>query len=594
MNRPCAIALTLTVVGSCIGCGDSKLPRPAPSASATNHPGDAPIFADVTPGSGVDFTYRNGEEANYYAMIETLGGGVALIDYNRDGLLDIFVTGGGHFGRNKEIIANPCKLYRNDGNWKFTDVTAEVGLDKIAFYSHGAAVGDFNNDGWPDLLVTGYGRLALFRNNHGKFEDVTAASGLMDKRDIHWSTSAAWGDFNGDGFLDLYVCHYARWSFRDHVTSHGYVRGQEEDIGSPSSYAPLPHALYINNGDGTFHDASQEAGLRLGPKSGGRGLGVIAADFDDDGKLDLYVANDMTDNFLYLNQGGGRFQEVGTACGVAANEHGKPDGSMGVAAADFDGSGRLSVFVTNFALEVHALYRNRGGGQFQHSSTVSGITALGMNFVGWGTAFVDFDLDGAEDLIISNGHSYRVPPPPFTRAQRAVLLRNTRRPGDPAGATRFQDLPNQAGDYFQHLHHGRGLAVGDLDNDGKPDIVLNHCNEPVVLLRNSAGTNHHWLGIELIGKPNADAIGAKLTLQVGSERLVRHVLGGGSYLSSGDRRVLFGLGASERVGSLTVRWPSGRVQTWEHLGIDRYWQLTEGVNEAQLPMSRNPKAAAQG
>jgi hypothetical protein len=584
MKRLIALGFACAAAVTFAGCGNPSAPgptAPAPTAAAS-----APIFADVTPGSGVDFTYRNGEEANYYAMIETLGGGVALIDYNQDGLLDIFVTGGGHFSPNKEILGYPCKLYRNDGNWHFTDVTTEVGLDKIDFYSHGAAVGDYDNDGWPDLLVTGYGRMALFRNNRGKFEDVTAKAGLTDKRDVHWSTSAAFGDFTGAGRLDLYVCHYLDWSFAKHVASGGYVASQKADIGSPSVYPPLPHALFRNNGDGTFRDVSREAGLLLDPKTGGRGLGVVAADFDDDGKLDCYVTNDMTDNFLYINQGGGKLKNMSVSLGVAANAHGMPDGSMGVDAADYDGSGRLSLFVTNFALEVHALYRNTGR-SFKHFSAPAGITKLGLNYVGWGTVFVDFDLDGHEDLFISNGHVYHHPPPPLARSQRAVLLKNLRRPGEAPGDVKFQDLGDRPGPYFHVPHQGRGVAVGDLDNDGRPDIVVNHCNEPVVLLRNVLDTGHHWLGVELVGKPNADAIGAKLTLEVGKQKLLRVVKGGGSYLSSSDRRVLFGLGAATAAGKLTVRWPSGQVQVWENLATDRYWRLLQGESEPQPPRGRH-------
>ncbi len=569
------LAAMLSVVSCTLSPGPSK-----PSAETQPATGTAPgYFVDMTPSSGLHFSYRNGQEAEHCAILESLGGGVGLIDYDQDGLLDIVVTGGGYYdGPDKEQIkGHPNRLYRNLGNWKFQDVTAGVGLPVAGdglFYSHGCAVGDYNQDGWPDLLVTGWGRLALYRNRHGKFEDVTQSAGLHDQR---WSTSAAWADLNGDGHPDLYVAHYVNWSFDHHPRCKDYREGKFPDVCPPKQFTALPHILYLNNSDGTFREASQEAGLR----ADGKGLGVVVMDIDDDGQLDIYVANDTVDNFLYRNKGGARFEEIGMASAVACDDNGTPNGSMGVDAADYDGSGAFSLFVTNYQHESHALYRNRGKGQFVYASKSAGISALGLIYVGFGTGFLDFDRDGAEDLFITNGHVVHYPPAPGEIKQRPILMRNLRKPGDKPHQIRFENVSSAAGPFFQGKYTGRGAAFGDLDNDGKTDLVISHLNEPVVLLRNQVENGHHWLGIELVGKGNRDAVGAKLTLERGTHKLVRAIKGGGSYLSASERRVLFGLGSQQEPGRLTVRWPSGQVQTWQGLALDRYWQLREGEPEAR-------------
>jgi len=568
-----AAALTLFMVLACSNSSGPSTVGPTTVSNEADKANDLPgYFEDLTAGSGLNFTFRNGEEANQCTLLESLGGGVGLIDYDGDGLLDIFLAGGGYFD-GTTIHGHPCKLYRNLGNFQFRDVTAEVGLDQPTFYSHGVAIADYDNDGWPDLLVTGYGGLALFHNEpDGKggrrFVNVSEKAGLTDKR---WATSAAWGDLNGDGHLDLYVTHYCDWSFANHPKCPGYVPSQPRAVCSPRSFKPLSHTLYFNNGNGTFRDASREAGLR----EDGKGLGVLIADLDGDGKPDIYVANDTTGNFLYLNKGGGKFEEVGLARGAGYDGRGVTQGSMGVDAADCDGSGRFSIFVTNFQGEAHALYRNLGKGQFQYVSEAAGIAAIGTYFVGFGAGFIDFDRDGFEDLFFVNGHITRHPAPPSSHKQQPFLMRNVRGAGSQTGL-RFQDVSARGGSFFRTKRVGRGVAFGDLDNDGRTDIVISHINEPVVVLRNVADNSHHWLGVSLVGKPNRDAIGAVITLEAGGKKFVRQVKGGGSYLSSNDPRVLFGLGTTTDVGGLTVRWPSGKTQTWDHLAIDRYWQLTEG------------------
>lgn len=579
---PCALFIGL----GCTGNNSDPAPQASlqsrPPAVSVKTPATDPAsgpgyFDDVTAVSGLAFTYRNGEEANRYSILESLGGGVALIDYDRDGLLDIFVTGGGYFDpKTGAIRGHPNRLFRNEGNWHFRDVTAEVGLPtEGVFYSHGCGVGDYDNDGWPDLLVTGYGRLALYRNNHGRFEDVTENAKLWpDNRPVHWSTSAAWVDFDGDGLLDLYICHYVDWSPQNDPRCKGYGPDVPVDVCPPNRFNPLLPQLFRNNGDGTFRDVTREAGLKPG-----KALGVLAVDLNDDGRPEIYVANDAIEKHLYVNLGGGKFAESAATWGVSGSEQGLPDGSMGVDAADYNGAGRFSLFVTNYQRQVHALYCNEGRQLFRHVSSRVGIAALGRTFVGFGGGFLDFDLDGNEDLFISHGHVVRHPIPPTTLTQRAVLLRNLRQPGISPRDVRFEDVSAHAGPYFHTAHRGRGVAFGDLDNDGRIDIVLNPCNEPVTLLRNRVGGGHHWLGIKLVGRPNPDAVGAKLVLEVGDQKLARAVKGGASYLSANDSRVVFGLGDATGVGRLSVRWPWGQTQSWDGLAIDRYWTLIQGDAE---------------
>jgi hypothetical protein len=561
--------------------GGRDRPPFADADEERDEPADGPpLFRDRTAGSGVAFPYRNGEERGHYAILESLGGGVALIDFDRDGKLDVFLPGGGEFaGKDGQTIKGlRCKLFRNLGGWKFQDVTDESGLGRAApFYSHGAAVADIDNDGWPDLLVTGWGGVALFRNDRGRFEEVTKNAGLH--QGLTWATSAAFADLDGDGYADLYVCQYVNWSFGNHPECPGYSGDARRDICPPRQFDALPHRLYRNNGNGTFTDVSREAGLR----PDGKGLGVLVVDVNGDGKPDVYVANDTTNNFLYLNRsqrGRLRFEEVGLRAGVAVSETGVADGSMGVAAADYDGSGRASLWVTNYENEMHGLYRNVGNDFFLFSTKVSGIAAIGRIYVGFGTAFLDVDRDGREDLVITNGHVIRH----STRLrQRPVLLRNE-------GEGRFRNVTARGGPYFRDRHVGRGLAAGDLDNDGRPDLVITHLNANAALLAHDADDGHHWLGIELVGKGGRDVVGARLVLEAGGVRQTRFAQGGGSYLSSGDRRHLFGLGTAAKVDRLTVHWPSGQSQQVDGatLRVDRYHRLVEGSGVRSPPDRTDP------
>jgi hypothetical protein len=555
----------------------------APSNEETQSDSGPALFRDVTDGAGIHFTYRNGEETNQYTLLETLGGGVALIDYDGDGLLDIFVTGGGYF-RGKEVHGHPCKLYRNLGNGKFEDVTARVFPRMPLFYTHGCAVADYDCDGKPDLLVTGYGRLALYHNeSDGKggriFVEVSEQAQLP--RGL-WTTSAAWGDLDGDGYPDLYLCQYCNWSLKDNHPTDCTYDGKTRDVCNPLKFKPLAHRLFRNNRNGTFFDVSRSAGLKPA-KNSGRGLGVVFVDVDGDGRPDIFVANDLSSRFLYRNRsrpGTILLEELADTCGVARDDRGEMNGSMGVAAGDYDGTGRPALWVTNYAHELPCLFGNETTGDrlsFGFRTQISGIASVGMSYVGWGTAFLDVDHHGREDLVFVNGHERRHPFGTNHRNQKPVLLRNV-------GEGRFTDITDQGGPYFRQEHLARGLAAGDLNNDGRIDLVISHVNQPVVILRNVTETGHHWLGVEVAGLKDRDVTGARLVLEAGGQKQYRFAQAGGSYLSACDRRHVFGLGKARRIERLTVTWPSGKSQSWKGLAVDRYWKVEEG----QEPVERFP------
>lgn len=540
-----------------------------------------PWFRDATADSGIHFVCRNGEEADQLTILETLGSGVALFDYDGDGLLDIFLVGGGYFdGPDKKTIRGaPCKLFRNLGGLRFQDVSKEAGLDIPWWYTHGVAVADYDRDGWPDLLVTGYGRIALFHNEPDgrggrKFVDVSEHVGLHDGA---WSTGAAWADLDGDGYPDLYVCHYTDWSFQNHAVCVGQVPGVAHDICPPTRFHTQPHSVFRNIKGAKFVDATAD----FGAGASGYGLGVLTVDLNDDGRPDVYVGNDMSRNFLFWNRGG-KLEEGALLAGVALDDLGHATASMGLDAADFDGSSRPSLLVTNFQRELHSLYRNLGKETFLHQSWAAGLAALPRAYVGWGTGFVDVDNDGWEDLVIVNGHVFRHPEG-STVKQPMLLLHNV----DRQGRRTFTNVGGAAGAPFRIPAAGRGLAVGDLDNDGWPDLVVTNVNSPAAVLRNEVAqtrTDGQWLGVRLVGKGHRDVVGSTVVLENEPAAMTRYAKGGGSYLSTSDSRILFGLGAAEEPRRVTVKWSWSGTQTWEHLRPGHYYTLTEGEPVAE-PMA---------
>ncbi len=543
---------------------------------ATEPPYTGPAwFRDVTEASGIRATCRNGEEADQYTLLESLGAGVALFDYDGDGRLDVLVIGGGYFdGPTKtDPKGHPCKLYRNLGGMKFEDVTAAAGLDIPWWYTHGVAVADYDRDGFPDFVVTGYGRIELFHNEpDGKGGRRFVAVGeKLGLKDTLWSTSAGWGDIDGDGFPELYVCHYCDWSIANNPVCKGQTAGVARDVCPPQKFKPLIHSLFKNEKGTSFRDVSAEHGF----KPDGCGLGVVLGDLNGDGRPDIYVGNDATNNFVFFNRGG-KLEEKGQAAGVAVDDSGRYNGSMGVDIGDYDGSGRPAIWVTNFQGELHALYHNVGNELFDHRSRIAGIGAAGLSRVGFGTGFVDVDGDGWEDLIVLNGHVLRNPNA-TTQKQKPILFHNTAQPGRRV----FADVSVRGGSYFQVPAIARGLAVGDLDNDGHPDLVATHTNGPVAVLRNEDVGGHVWLGVRLVGKGNRDIVGSTVTLEGESRTLTRFVKGGGSYLSASDPRILFGLGTAGKVKRVTVRWSWGESQSWDNLEPGAYWELAEGQPAAK-------------
>jgi enediyne biosynthesis protein E4 len=637
---PLAILLAggLLIYGGC-QCGTTPTGTPLETKSTEEELTGPPLFEEVTKDSGVDHTYKNGDkdekgEIIHYAILESLGGGGALIDFDGDGLLDIFLCGGGYYdGKDKkEIKGHPCKLYKNLGNFKFKDVTEEAGLGGEWFYTHGAAVADIDNDGWPDLLVTGWHELRLYHNEPVDPKDPGKGRRFvpwMDNAGLPkdlWTSSAAFADFDGDGFADLYVCQYADWSFdKNPICTYDT---KTRDVCPPKQFHALPHHVFRNDpvdpNDPSkgrkFTDVSKEAGLRMprteedykeltwltlyeieslkradvglgadkdGGKEYGKGLGVITVDVNADGKPDVYVANDTVDNFLYINcseKGKIRFREVGLASGTARDDRGSPNGSMGLWTADYDRCGRPSIWVANYENEMHALYHNEckidkeKGPKvlFRYATQQSGIAAIGQIYVGFGTAFLDIDNDGWEDLFVSNGHAIMFPTGKSPRAQRPVLLKNM-------GGGRFKNWTKQGGEYAHTNHVGRGLLVGDLDNDGRIDLVACHLNEPASVLRNIAGKDNHWLGVELIGAKNRPVIGTRVALEYDGQTQSWFAMGGGSYLAANDPRHVFGLGKAGATTKLTVKWPNGEEQEFKDLKVDRYWRIVEGEEEAREP-----------
>jgi len=523
------------------------------------------IFTDVTDAAGITWKQFSGESPDRF-MIEAAGGGVAFLDYDGDGLLDIFLVNGGETPKGKSPAPIKNALYHNLGNGKFEDVAAKAGVDRLPFYGMGVAVGDYDNDGHPDLYITGSPRAALFHNNgDGTFSDVTEKAGV--KNEGRWSACAVWFDYDRDGFLDLLVCNYTQISFDNpRVCEFNGLRTYCDQ----KVYAGMPLTLYHNNGDGTFTDVSHSSGV---DKFVGRALGAVAIDVDDDGWPDLFVARDASPNLLLINKHDGTFAERGDEAEISFDENGIAKAGMGVDAGDLLGNGHPAFVVTNFNDEFHSLFVSRGKYPLEDWTVRSHLSALTKPYVGWGAHFLDYDNDGNLDLVIINGHlnqviemargdvQYKQPP---------LLLRNN-------GQGVLEDMRATAGEPFRKGFSGRGLAVGDYDNDGAVDLIFTCLNSRPVLLHNNVGAENSWIGFQLVGtKSNRDAIGAKLILQAGSRRLVRWITGGSSYLSSHDKRVVFGLGKQPPESlDLQIRWPSGQTQNLSGMKPGRYHLIKE-------------------
>ena len=527
--------------------------------------GSEGIFTDITSAAGIHWKHTSGESNDRF-LIEAMGGGVAFVDFDNDGLPDIFLVTGGNTPHSKDPAPARNALYRNLGDGKFEDVTIKAGVDRISFYGMGVAAADYDNDGFPDLYVTGYPASALFHNNgDGTFTDVTEKAAV--KNAGKWGAGAAWFDYDRDGKLDLFVANYAKFSFDG--PQHCQYQDQPTYC-AQTEYAGDSPRLYHNNGDGTFTDVTAQAGLS---KLVGRALGVVAIDVDGDGWTDLFVARDASPNLLLVNKHNGTFEDAGLNAEVALNMDGNARAGMGVDAGDLMGSGWPSFVVSNFNDEHHALFVNPGQFPFEERTVPSGLAGLTRTFVGWGTHFIDYDNDGNPDLVIVNGHINEV----IERTRRdvfyrepALLLRNS-------GNGVFQNMEKLAGPVFQQKYRARGLAFADIDNDGRPDLIFTCLNDAPVLLRNTWTKGGEWIGLQLEGtRSNRDAIGAKAVVTSGERKLTRWITGGGSYLSSHDKRLIFGLGQiAPREVNVEIRWPNGQVQTLAGLAVNRYHKIAE-------------------
>jgi hypothetical protein len=535
--------------------------------NAASQPSGRALFEQIpASSSGITWKHVNGRSPEYY-LPETTGAGCAFLDYDSDGWMDIYLVNSGRcdFFDPKPPLRNA--LYRNNRDGTFTDVTEKAGVPGGG-YGMGVAVGDYNGDGFPDLYVTQYGRSILYRNNgDGTFTDVTVKAGVAAPG---WASSAVWFDYDNDGKLDLFVCRFVDFD-KSKNKFCGDAHTGERRYCIPKVYGPMASWLFHNNGDGTFRDVSEETGIS---KFLGKAWGVVATDINNDGWMDLFVANDTVSNFLFVNRQG-KFEEAGLGADVAYSQEGVARSGMGVDSADYDQDGWQDLFVANVDQEVYSLYHNNHDLTFDDMAIPLGIGRLTRLMSGWGVKFFDYDNDGNLDLFLANGHPDDKVEEHSTSVkykEPLLLLHNN--------GKSFEDVSSNAGPAFKQAFAARGMAMGDFDNDGAIDVLVAVNNGAPVLLKNVAVDGNHWLGLRLIGKScNPDAVGAHITWQAGDLKRSRLKTSGGSYLSSHDPRDILGLGPHTKIDKLEVRWPlpSQRVDTFTNVAVDRYITLVEGA-----------------
>jgi enediyne biosynthesis protein E4 len=527
-----------------------------------------PVFEEVLPAtSGITWVHENAMSAERF-LPETMGPGVAFFDYDNDGWMDLFMVNSGPADFYTPTTPLKNALYKNNRDGTFTDVTDKAGVAGNSF-AMGVAVGDFDNDGYPDILVTSYGPPTLYKNNgNGTFTDITKSSGLESAP--HWTTSAVWFDYDNDGKLDLFLCSFVEFSLKSNIFCGDNKLGKRFYC-IPRVFKPTPSALYHNNGDGTFTLTSGGTDIQ---RALGKALGVVATDINDDGLMDLFVANDTVQNFLFANRGKGKWEEIGLAAEVAFSANGTPRSGMGVDATDFDGDGKQDLFVANVDQEMFSLYKNDGSEFFSDVAAANGIAQVTRLLSGWGLKFFDYDNDGSIDLFLANGH------PDDMIGQYSQMVKYK----EPLllfhhNGTRLEHVSATAGPIFSRSFPARGLTVGDFNNDGRLDVFIGNNGEAPILLKNNAGEGNHWLGVKLQGTScNRDAVGARLTWSAGGKVRRRLKSSGGSYLSSHDPREVLGIGTTAKIDSLEITWPqpSGRTERFTDLPIDRYVTIVEG------------------
>jgi len=530
-------------------------------------------FVDATQGSGIDSVNVCGSPKDKGWLTEYMGAGAAWLDYDGDGHLDLYVVNGSAYDR-APLGGEPNRLYRGDGRGGFTDVTDKAGVGHRG-WGYGVAVGDYDNDGRPDLYVTNLGPNVLYRNRgDGTFEDATARAGVGDSS---WGTSAAFFDMDADGDLDLYVANYVDLDPAS-VPRRGSKRATAPFcafkgipvVCGPQGLPPAQDVLYRNNGDGAFTDVTRSSGVWLDKPR--YGLGVVTGDYDGDGDPDVYVANDSVPQSLWRNLGGGRFEDVALATLCALSVDGNPQAGMGTDFGDYDGDGWLDLVLTTFSHDLNTIYRNHAGRFFTDESSVIGMSVTAMA-LSWGTAFVDFDQDGDLDLFIANGHVY----PEVDTRDIGTRFRQTNHLFASDGG-RFREISARAGSGFRVSRSFRGAAFGDYDEDGDVDILVTALDEPALLLRNETRPLGHWLKLRLVGtSSNRDGVGARVTVTAGGKRMVRERKGGGSYLSASAPDLHFGLGSASRADLVEIRWPSGRKDVLRNVAVDRAVTVREGT-----------------
>ena len=540
-------------------------------------------YVDVAGSAGISFQHDNAASPEKY-LIETMGSGCGWIDYDQNGLLDLYLVNGASRRPNTSKHALRSALYRNNGDGTFTDVTIKAGVDAEGLFGMGAAVGDYDNDGCPDLFVLGYGRCILFHNNgNGTFTDVTDRAGVGNLR--KWGSSAAWFDYDNDGLLDLVIANYVDWSPEENFWCGDKGPGLRSYC-HPDVYRGQPPTLYHNNGDGTFSDVSKRSGVGIRP---GNGLGVVTFDYDHDGWQDIFITNDQMPNFLFHNNRDGTFREIGYSAGVAVGIDGQFEAGMGTDAADTTGSGRSDLIVTHLDQQLARLYQNVGEGYFEDATFRSKISYATFHLSGFGTRFMDYDNDGARDLFMANGHvldniqRYHAE---TTYAEPKLMFRNV-------GHGIFENVSDQLGADFLLPRVSRGAAIGDFDNDGDLDIIISNNGQAPQLLRNDGGNANHWFQLLLIGtRSNRDAVGARVKVTAGDLVLYDEKKGGMSYQSAQDPRLHFGLGQHTTVEEVEIKWPSGELTKLTNIKSDQILAIEEGKGLVYRPFPRVPVRSA--
>lgn len=550
-RTPKITKIILSVLSSCL----TFLPLPL-SAQIT--------LKDVTKETGITFRHTDGGSGRRY-VVETVSAGLALFDYDNDGDVDIYFLNGAPLLGTKVDKPPKNALHRNDGNWKFTDVTEQAGVGDTG-YGLGVAVGDYDNDGDPDIYLNNFGPNVLYRNNgNGTFTDVTKEAGVGNGSQV--GAGAVFLDMDKDGDLDLYASNYLDFSYEKHVacTTNGFPV-----YANPRHYAPLPDTVFRNNGDGSFTDVSLESGVGLHP---GWGMGIVAGDYDNDGDTDVFIANDVAENFLFQNDGTGKFEEMGLLSGFAYDLHGDEQGSMGVDCGDYDNDGWLDFYVTSYQNQLATLYRNLGDGTFQDVTLLTGAGAGTLPNVTWGNSFVDFDNDGDRDIFVACGHlqdNVELWDDTSTYHEQNILLMNT-------GDGKFVDISDSSGDGMLVKLSSRGAGFDDLDNDGDVDVVILNSREKSSILRNDTVNDNHWLQVRLRGtKTNRDGVGARVKVVAADLTLIDEVHSGRGYQSHYGSRLYFGLGKRDRVDRVEVRWIGGGIDVIENVAVSQLVTITEG------------------